>query len=212
MDLARIMKQNAATYHTVGFAAILGMATGALLMMSVLQITELEDTTKLVAISNEMLHEPLREADPIRLTILSIGIDAEFEGAVGLTESGEVGVPDSYTEVGWYEHGPTPGELGPAVILGHVDSVDGPAVFYSLGQVRVGDEIRIERADGSVAIFSVTGYERPRQDEFPTERIYGDIDHAGLRLITCTGTYDRGELRYSHNLVVYATLTGVEES
>lgn len=92
------------------------------------------------------------------------------------------------------------------MILGHVDSKAGPAVFWSLGVLKPGDEVFVDRTDGSVARFVVTELRRVDQDEFPTRDVYGDIDHAGLRLITCSGTYDRGKARYSHNLIVYAKL------
>lgn len=154
----------------------------------------------------------LHESAPIRLRVPAAHIDADFSAPLGLTPEQEVEVPKEYDRVGWYQYGPTPGELGPAAVFGHVDSHQGPAVFYSLGQVKTGDSVFIDREDGSVAEFEVTALQRVPQDDFPTERVYGNIDHAGLRLITCTGTYDRGELRYTHNLIVYAQLksTGVD--
>lgn len=143
---------------------------------------------------------------PERLSIAAVNIDTTFTEPLGLEDTGEVEVPEEYERVGWYKYGPTPGELGPAVILGHVDSHEGPAVFYRLREVTKGDAIELTRTDGSVAVFIVTGTEQVAQDSFPTESVYGDIDHAGLRLITCTGVYDRGEARYSHNFIVYAAL------
>ncbi len=183
--------------------AVCGLAVGALVMYLFQPAP---------AYSPEHIGDPhasssathLEESLPVRLRIPTINIDAQFTDPLGLAESGEVEVPKRYEEVGWYKYGPTPGELGPAVVLGHVDSVTGPAVFYSLGQLTLGDEIEIERADGSTAVFEVTALERYSQDNFPTQLVYGDIDHAGLRLVTCTGTFDRGVQRYSHNLVVYA--------
>lgn len=146
---------------------------------------------------------------PTLLRIDTINLTAPFVGAMGLEEDGSVQVPEGYDAVGWYGYGPTPGEIGPAVILGHVDSVDGPAIFYSLGQVEVNDTVHIEREDGSILTFTITGLERVEQDTFPTERVYGDIPYAGIRLITCSGVYDKGELRYSHNLIVYGELTDI---
>lgn len=148
----------------------------------------------------------LPESPPVRVRIPSVGIDAAFEGALGLNPDQTIEVPDSFTEVGWYGYGPTPGEFGPAVILGHVDSFRGPAVFWSLGQVEVGNEIFVEREDGTTARFVVTELRRVDQDEFPTRDVYGDIDHAGLRVITCSGIYERGVQRYSHNLIIFARL------
>lgn len=154
----------------------------------------------------------LETANPVRIRIPSVDIDTKVSEELGLDEAGAIEVPTGYDNVGWYKYGPTPGELGPAVIIGHVDSYQGPAIFYSLGQLEIGDEIFIEREDGSTAVFQVHEYERPLQSDFPTRKVYGDIDHAGLRLITCTGTYDHGIQRYSHNLIVYAKLIRVEES
>jgi sortase (surface protein transpeptidase) len=148
----------------------------------------------------------LSESAPVRLRIPAIKVDASFV-ELGLNANKEIEVPKSFTEVGWYIHGPTPGELGPAIVLGHVDSrVLGAAVFYYLGQLKPGDTIEIDRKDGSTAIFRVDELERYSQSDFPTKLVYGNIDHAGLRLITCTGTYDHSVKRYDHNLVVYASL------
>lgn len=148
----------------------------------------------------------LASASPERIRIPAIGVDTVFEAPLGLNDDQTIEVPDSYEEVGWYKYGPTPGELGPAVVLGHVDSYLGPAVFYSLGQLEEGDKIYVDRADDSTVTFEVTRLERHSQESFPTAAVYGDIDHAGLRLITCTGVYDHSTLRYTHNLIVFAEL------
>lgn len=150
----------------------------------------------------------LEAAEPTVLSIPKIKLETTFEEPLGLNPDGTATVPESYTKVGWYKHGPTPGELGPAVILGHVDSFEGPAVFFSLGQLEVGDDIYITRSDGSTAHFIVSELERNEQVAFPTTKVYSDLNYAGLRLITCTGTFERGEQRYSHNLIVYAKLKG----
>lgn len=151
------------------------------------------------------------KSDPVTLRIPKIDLATKFSEPLGLTEDQAPEVPDDYETVGYYQYGPTPGELGPAVVLGHVDSLDGPAVFFYLGQLEKGDSIFVDRADGSTAEFVVTDMERPAQSRFPTEKVYGSIDHAGLRLITCTGIYDRGRSQYTHNLIVYAELKEPEE-
>ncbi len=148
----------------------------------------------------------LPASEPTKLSIPKINILADFEAPLGLNDSGEVQVPTIYSKVGWYKYSPTPGEFGPAVVFGHVDSRLGPAVFYSLGQLQAGDDIYIERVDGTTAHFQVDFFERYEQKEFPTAEVYGNIDYAGLRLITCSGIYLRGQQRYTHNLVVYAKL------
>lgn len=148
----------------------------------------------------------LPAAKPVRIRVPAVGIDATFEGGLGLNEDQTVEVPDSYEEVGWYKYAPTPGELGPAIILGHVDSFEGPAVFWPLQNLEVGDEILVDREDGSIATFRVTELEDHAQSGFPTEKVYSDLDYAGLRLITCSGTFNHGIQRYSHNLIVFAEL------
>lgn len=151
-------------------------------------------------------------AEPTQIRIPEIGVDAAFEAPVGLESSGEIGTPGGYETVAYYEYGPAPGSLGPAVVLGHVDSYQGPAVFYSLGQLKPGNLIYIDRDDGTTAVFTVVDLERYPQSDFPTAQVYSDLPYAGLRLITCTGVYNHGTLRYSHNLVVYAELTATSTS
>jgi sortase (surface protein transpeptidase) len=161
-----------------------------------------QDTNQKVTIKGPVLNE----SQPTRIRIPSVAVETAFTEPLDLDAERVIQVPNSYTEVGWYKHSPTPGELGPSVVLGHVDSKDGPGVFYSLGQVDVGDEIFITRADGNEVMFVVTALERPLQNAFPTEKVYGNIDHAGLRLITCSGIYLKGVKRYTNNLIVYAAL------
>ena len=148
----------------------------------------------------------LEAATPLSIRIPKVNIDARFETPLGVAPSGEIEVPTDFNSVAYYMHGPTPGEIGPAVVLGHVDSKEGPAVFFSLGQLSIGDTIDIDRNDGTVATFAVTKMERHEQEGFPTVEVYGDIPYAGLRLITCTGIYDREELRCTHSLIVFAEL------
>ncbi|MEN9920966.1 MAG: hypothetical protein RL538_859 [Candidatus Parcubacteria bacterium] len=204
-------KTNNRRSHSVATIVVFGLLVliGVALMYSPRwgnDVIAPEDTGEPLQVQGETLPESL----PVKLMIPSINLSSEFEAPLGLQKDGEIEVPKGYEKVGYYKHGPTPGELGPAVILGHVDSVDGPAVFFSLGQLKEGDEIRVERADGTIAVFAVTEMERLPQSNFPTRKVYGDIDHAGLRLITCTGTYERDKLRYTHNLIVYAKLLRTE--
>lgn len=148
----------------------------------------------------------LEKSQPVKLSIPKINLNTDFETPLGLNEDREVETPKSFDKVGWYKYSPVPGVIGPAVVLRHVDSKNGPAVFFSLGQLGVGDDIFINRDDGSVAHFKVDFLERYEQKEFPTQKVYGNIDYAGLRLVTCSGIYLRGQQRYTHNLVVYAKL------
>jgi len=148
----------------------------------------------------------LPESEPVGMRIPSVGIDAVFEDPLGVQDTGEIEVPDSYETLGWYKHGPTPGEIGPSVVLGHVDSYEGPAVLFNLKEVNVGESIEIDRADGSTVVFEIQKIEKHTQQGFPTEKVYNDLDYSGLRLITCTGTFNRGIQQYSHNLIVFAEL------
>ncbi len=149
---------------------------------------------------------PFARSAPVHLSIPKLNLETDIVPPLGLNPDKTVSVPDSYEKVGWYSGGATPGEVGPSVILGHVDSYEGAAVFYHLGQLEPGDEVSIARADGSTAVFVVEKLERFSQDAFPTELVYGPIDYPGLRLVTCSGVFNKVAQRYSHNLVVYAQL------
>ncbi|MDN5751557.1 MAG: class F sortase [Pseudonocardia sp.] len=123
---------------------------------------------------------------------------------------GSLEVPRDYALAGWYRPGPTPGEAGPAVVVGHVDSAaDGPAVFFRLGELRPGAEVLVERADGRTAVFAVDRAARYPKDEFPTREVYGPTDHAALRLITCGGDFDAASGHYRDNIVAFARLVDV---
>ena len=111
-------------------------------------------------------------------------------------------------EAGWYDLGPAPGQLGPAVIAGHVDSDHGPGAFFRLGALRPGDRINVTRADGTVALFRVDAVDDYSKDSFPTQQVYGPVSYAGLRVITCGGSFNFQTHHYLSNIVIYATLTG----
>lgn len=144
---------------------------------------------------------------PARLDIPSIAVSTPLL-SLGLQKNGEIEVPPLTRAgvAGWYRHSPAPGDPGPSVIVGHVDSESGPAVFYRLTSLRTGDRIDVRRTDGKVAEFRVTLVRSYLKTRFPTKRVYGPIRHAGLRLITCSGQYVSGAGGYQSNTVVYATL------
>jgi sortase (surface protein transpeptidase) len=148
----------------------------------------------------------LPESDPVALSIPSIGVRSRLVD-LGLKD-GAMEVPKNPAEAGWFTHGPTPGALGPAVIAGHV-TWNGPAVFRRLGTMRRGDQVTVTREDGKTAVFTVTRVARYSKSRFPTQAVYGPIDHAGLRLITCGGTYDAARRTYLDNVVVFAKLEAV---
>jgi sortase (surface protein transpeptidase) len=127
---------------------------------------------------------------------------------LGLQPDGTMEVPADGSTAGWYVHSPTPGERGPAVLAAHVDWQGDKGVFYDLRRTEPGDLIRVLRADGSTAAFTVQRVERYPKDDFPTEKVYGDVDSAQLRLITCGGEFDSAARSYRDNVVVYAVLSG----
>jgi len=152
--------------------------------------------------------EELPPAEPVRVEIPVIGVRAPVM-PVGRSPDGTVQVPPLHQahRVGWYRYGPAPGSRGSAVLLGHYDDLHGPAVFHRLGRVRRGDVVRIERRDGRTAVFAVESVERVPKSRFPARKVYGPVDHAGLRLVTCGGSYDRRRRTYRDNVIVYARLT-----
>lgn len=148
---------------------------------------------------------------PMSLRIPAIGVEAPLT-QLGLTADRAMEVPrgDVYDLPGWYRHGPRPGEVGPAVIGGHVDSRRGPSVFYRLGELRPGDEVEVGYADGTTARFEVDRVESHPKRRFPFDDVFGDTETAEVRLITCGGAFDRGARSYDDNLVAFATLTGAD--
>jgi sortase (surface protein transpeptidase) len=146
----------------------------------------------------------LAEARPVRLAIPRLHVRTPLV-RLGVTD-GAMDVPQDPAVAGWYTLGPSPGALGPAVIAGHVTWNRVPAVFYRLGTMRPGDRVAVVRSDGVKAVFSVTRVARYGKTRFPTKAVYGSIDHAGLRLITCAGKYDAVNHRYLDNVVVFANL------
>lgn len=144
-------------------------------------------------------------SEPTELSIPDVAIQTPLL-TVGRNVDNTIEVPSSYETAGWYRHSPTPGEIGPTIIVGHVDSYRGPAVFWRLSQLRPSQLVNIKRADGQTITYQVTEVKQFDQNNFPTNDVYGNISHAGLRLITCGGVYDRATNHYTHNTVVYAVM------
>jgi len=141
---------------------------------------------------------------PVRLQIKAIGVDSKLMD-LGLRADGSLQVPPSGFPAGWYTGGPTPGEVGPAVIAGHVDW-NGPGVFYDLHNLKPGDQVTITRKDGSKPSFRITRVEQFPKEHFPTRLVYGNIDHPGLRLITCGGSFNHQTGSYEDDIVAFADL------
>ena len=148
--------------------------------------------------------EHLARSVPVRLQIAAIGVDSTLM-ALGLKDDGTMEVPPRGFPAGWYTGAPTPGELGPAIIAGHVDW-NGPGVFYNLYKLKTGDQVTVTRKDGTRPVFRVTRVEQFPKDRFPTTLVYGNIEHAGLRLITCGGSFNRQTGHYEDNIVAFADL------
>ena len=142
---------------------------------------------------------------PVRLQIPAIDVSTSLV-KLGRLPDGSLEVPKDWDTAGWYDKGPRPGQPGPAVILGHVDSKTGPAVFYQLRALRPGDTVRVGLADGRILVFRVQRVQRYPKDRFPTEAVYFPTLNRELRLITCGGEFDYAAGSYRDNIVVYATL------
>jgi sortase (surface protein transpeptidase) len=141
----------------------------------------------------------------VRLQIPAIAVSTPLV-RLGRLPDGSIEVPKDWDTAGWYDRGPRPGQPGPAVILGHVDSTNGPAVFYRLRELRPGDIVRVGLADGRILVFRVQRVKRYPKDKFPTEAVYFPTLNRELRLITCGGEFDYARRSYRDNIVVYATL------
>ena len=152
--------------------------------------------------------KPLPASEPVAVRIPGIDVDSPVHG-LGLDADGKLQVPSGklYDQVAWYDGSPTPGEVGPAVLEGHVTGTGyAPSVFFELGATRKGDRIEVDRADGSTAIFEVTEVKSSPKDDFPRVDVYGATDGPELRVITCGGTFDKAAGRHLDNVIVFAEL------
>jgi hypothetical protein len=145
---------------------------------------------------------------PVSLQIPALGVSSTVM-RLGLSSDGTMQVPPLFgqpSEAGWYEYSPTPGQPGPSVIVGHVDTYKGPSVFYRLGTARPGEEVDVGLADRTTAVFRVTGVREYTKAGFPSGTVYGPTSNAALRLITCGGNYDATTGHYLGSTVVFASL------
>ncbi len=164
-------------------------------------------SSQLVVKNNSQIVYPnLKKSLPVSIYIPSVNIKADII-SVGQATDGSIDPPPILSWLaGWYQNSPTPGELGPAIIVGHVDSYQNISVFWRLRYIQPGDLIYVNRTDGKTAIFQVSALQQFNQKSFPTQKVYGNIPNAGLRLITCGGTFSRNTASYDENTVVFATL------
>lgn len=145
-------------------------------------------------------------ATATHVSIPRIGVESDLEQLPLDPETGELTPPVEWLSAGWYKDGTVPGEIGPAVIAGHVDSVTAPAVFARLGELVAGDTITVTLSDGQTRDFVVDSKEAAPKNAFPTQKVYGPTPDAQLRLITCDGDFDGATGHYLDNLIVNATL------
>jgi hypothetical protein len=155
----------------------------------------------------------LAQSVPARVRVPSISASSTLI-PVGVDAHNHVEVPplSQPMQAAWYSNGPTPGSLGPAVVLGHVNGDGKPGIFADLHRVQPGQEIDVDRADGQTAVFTVSRIETVAKDAFPTQRVYGNTPDAQLRLITCGGALNQSVHNYLSNVIVYATLTSARAS
>lgn len=148
---------------------------------------------------------PPTAAAPVRIQIPSINLNTQLtELAVNSTD--QPSAPPNPWVPGWYPASPAPGDVGPAIIAGHLDTYTGPAIFWRLSQVQVGNTILISRADGTTITFDIYKVQAVSQQNFPSQEVYGPTPFPELRLLTCAGTWSSAIQRYSQNLVVFARL------
>jgi sortase (surface protein transpeptidase) len=150
---------------------------------------------------------PFKGLRPTSVKIPKIGAESSLL-AVAVKTDGSISVPSVHTpmQAAWYKLSPVPGDVGPAIVLGHVDGDKKPGIFYKLKDLVPGDEVDIDRSDGKKLKFVVDRVTQVPKDTFPRDAVYGNSDKPELRLITCGGAFDHAEHSYQDNIVVYANL------
>jgi hypothetical protein len=161
--------------------------------------------TRLVGAESPAPSLPADLSAPWRLRVAAVGIDTALQ-PLGLLADGSLAAPSEWQTAGWYSRGVIPGQAGPAIIAGHVDSVTGPAVFFRLRELHLGDRAIVQQKDGRLLTFVIDTLDRYPKDRFPAKAVYGLTPQPTLRLITCTGDFDARAGSYLDNLVVSAHL------
>ncbi len=147
----------------------------------------------------------LGASPPVDLSIPSIGVRSSIV-ELGQNADGTIEVPSSFHVAGWYKYGVTPGQNGPSVFLGHVDSMSGPGIFYRLGALHPGDHVRVTRQDGRTVTFAITGIRQYAKSTFPTIDVYANTTVPTIRLVTCGGAFDSATHHYLSNIVAFGQL------
>ncbi len=209
-DHRRLMYRGAAVVLAIAGIAMLGFGAG--LRVPLGPLIAAPPATAASSVPTRAVPSrpaPLARSTPVRLDIPRVGIHTNVMG-LGLGPGGAITVPPltQGAPAGWYRHLASPGERGPAVILGHVDTDRyGPAVFFRLRLLRPGDVVSVRRADASTAVFTVVRVAEYAKKAFPVQAVYGPVNYPALRLVTCGGAFDYVHRQYQDNVVAYAVLS-----
>jgi hypothetical protein len=203
--LARPLRRRAIAIGTAGALALAGLTLGLRLAgSSSAGDASWERGADVGGASSSAPPNAPPNAPPTRLRIASIAVDTPLED-LDLDPAGALRAPKDFAHAGWYAKGNRPGDVGPAVIAGHVDSKRGPAVFDRLDELRPGEQVEVMRG-GTWVTFRVLATRRYPKAKFPTDEVYAPTPNAQLRLITCGGAFDQSRGSYLDNIVVYAVL------
>jgi len=142
---------------------------------------------------------------PVSIRIPAIGVSVSLS-QLGLNADKSAQVPTKFAEPGWFKLGPTPGQKGSAVILGHVDDKKGPAVFFKVKTLKAGDKVDVSLTNGVISHFVVKTVETYSKTAFPAKKVYGSQGFSALQLVTCGGKFDKATGHYESNVVAYTTL------
>ena len=204
-------KVEAPLRRTVALAYLLLVMGFGVMAYALMQLSGMQpDVPRVAAVAEVKKPAPtepvgMKKSLPVHLSIPDIAVDTNLI-QLGKNDDGSMQTPESYDVAGWYQYSPTPGEIGPSVITGHVDTYKGAAVFFRLKEVQPGQKIAVAREDGSIATFAVTKVEQFDQDHFPTDAVYGNTSDSELRVITCGGPFNHLSGEYTQNTVVFAAL------
>jgi sortase (surface protein transpeptidase) len=182
-------------------------------LVAILAIIGLVVAAKSGSKSSDSAVPTLAASTPTTVSVPSIGATSSLI-SLGLNADQSLQVPplSNPMQAGWFDKSPTPGSLGPAVILGHINGSGKPGIFYKLKDVKAGDQVMVARQDGQTAVFTVSHIDTVPKAAFPADQVYGDTPDSELRLITCGGVFDPSARSYEANVVVYANLTDVRKT
>lgn len=192
------------------YTVFLLIVTGALAAILFKQATVKQIVRNIESSKSTSTKENIKRSGlPQKINIPEIGVNTNVE-LVGIDDNGRMEVPKDPNNVGWFEYGPRPGEIGSAVIAGHLDSKTGPAIFYKLSSLKINDSIEIIDQDGITHYFKVSDKKIYQDNNFPIDEVFTKSDSSRLNLITCAGTYDKVAKNYNNRMVIFGTLTDTQ--